>query len=203
MAHARQVWLQAMKWREHEVRNVTYPLRFVVTPDGGGGLVPDVPETQISKYTEEVRSYYTQGLTYLANPDPISVKLAYQCFIRVSEIQRRTPLLPGEWSVEKDRKRSQIRAPDPCPDCMEMRLSEQIVDLESNCICPPDPEPYWTDKYGTPENLCGTCGHKRNSHLGEAPLKGMPKEDDSGWCMKPAGTCIFGGCKCAAFVEPG
>lgn len=30
----------------------------------------------------------------------------------------------------------------------------------------------------------------------------MPKENDSGWCMHPAGTCIFGSCKCKAFVEP-
>ncbi len=52
------------------------------------------------------------------------------------------------------------------------------------------------------ENVCANCGDARDSHLGEAPFKGAPKEDDSGWCALPAGTCISGSCKCAAFVEP-
>ena len=61
-----------------------------------------------------------------------------------------------------------------------------------------------TEQHWAPENLCANpaCGHPRDAHLGEAPLKGLPKEDDSGWCTKPAGTCIFGSCKCATFVEP-
>jgi len=37
-----------------------------------------------------------------------------------------------------------LRAPNPCPDCMEMRLAESVVDLESNCICPPPPEKFDT-----------------------------------------------------------
>lgn len=60
------------------------------------------------------------------------------------------------------------------------------------------------DREWLPENLCANpaCGHRRNSHLGEAPIRGLPKEDDSGWCTKPAGTCIFASCTCTTFVEP-
>lgn len=41
---------------------------------------------------------------------------------------------------------------------------------------------HWSDKYNTPENKCVNCDHARNSHIGEAPLRGMSKESDSGWC---------------------
>ena len=37
-----------------------------------------------------------------------------------------------------------LRAINPCPDCMEMRFAEAVVDLESNCICPPPPEKFDT-----------------------------------------------------------
>lgn len=49
---------------------------------------------------------------------------------------------------------SQIRAPNPCPECMEMRLAEAVVDLESNCIYPPPPEKF--------DDLPGWVG--RNKH---------------------------------------
>lgn len=62
-------------------------------------------------------------------------------------------------------------------------------------------EKHWAAPYWTPENLCANCHHPRNDHLGEAPLKGMPKDDDSGWCTLPAGTCIFQPCGCKHFKE--
>lgn len=66
---------------------------------------------------------------------------------------------------------------------------------------PPRKE-HWSDKYWTPENICASCGHARKCHLGQPDLKGEKPQDDSGWCTFPAGTCIFQGCDCKAFVEP-
>lgn len=60
----------------------------------------------------------------------------------------------------------------------------------------------WPLEEWTFDNLCAFCGHPRNCHLGEARLKGLPKEDDSGWCTLSAGTCIFNPCKCTQFIEP-
>lgn len=76
-------------------------------------------------------------------------------------------------------------------------IAETMQAAAAACDTPPWWAPYWT-----PENICAACGHPRNCHLGEAPLKGMPKEDDSGWCTLPAGTCIHNPCACKAFVEP-
>lgn len=60
----------------------------------------------------------------------------------------------------------------------------------------------WWERYWTAENLCGICRHPRNSHLGQAPLRGALLESDAGWCTLAEGTCIFGSCSCREFVEP-
>ncbi len=60
----------------------------------------------------------------------------------------------------------------------------------------------WRARYSTPENLCGTCGHPRNSHLDQAEVRGELKMSDRGWCARPENSCISQGCPCLEFVEP-
>lgn len=57
-------------------------------------------------------------------------------------------------------------------------------------------------RYYTPENLCVTCGHPRNSHLDQAEVRGGEKTSDRGWCTRPENSCIYQGCPCLEFVEP-
>jgi hypothetical protein len=63
-------------------------------------------------------------------------------------------------------------------------------------------EEHWADRYWTPENLCATCGHPRNCHLDQPPVKGELPSSDRGWCTLPPGTCIYSPCFCKGFVEP-
>ncbi len=95
MSHARQVWLQALEWRRLEMLNGTTELRVVQNEHGAFETLPR-PPSMISKYLEEIQYNYSKGLAYLASPEPGSVALAYVHFRRISEVQRRPPLLPGE-----------------------------------------------------------------------------------------------------------
>lgn len=95
LSHARQVWLQALEWRKLELLNGTIEQRVVQKVDGTFDVIQKAPST-ISKYLEEVQYHYTRGVALLASPEPGSVTFAFEHFRRVSEIQLRPPLLPGE-----------------------------------------------------------------------------------------------------------
>lgn len=60
---------------------------------------------------------------------------------------------------------------------------------------------HWSAADYRPCDVCFACGHARASHLDEPHRKGEPPKSDRGWCTRPEGSCISGGCACLRFIE--